>query len=426
VQHLFQMNSRFSLLILVLLFWPVRLLTGQSSYSFRNSETARLVLPFEFSQNLIIIPTRINNSPKLKLVLDSGITKTIITGLTGTDSITVNAGRKIKVGGLGDGTPIEAYFSKGNQIVIENPQDPADGITGSKMDLFVLTSDQFELSRQLGIRVNGLVGSELFENYLIGLDAIDKEITFYDRQKFNFKKGTRFFSKVPLTITNGKAYIDMKLLQDNDSLITVKLLIDTGASLSLWIAPVADRKIVIPEKTVRSLLGQGLNGEISGVHGRVKRAEIGPYVFRNPIVSYPDSCCVSGLALNSSRHGSLGNDILRRFRVIFDFQGSALYLRPNKWFKTPFSYNRSGMDVEKPDPLIPVYSIFSIIPGSPADKAGLKPGDLIEYINYLPSFSLSLDDINNILYGDSGNLVLLRVDRNGDKLKVKFHLERKI
>lgn len=420
------MSLRFIFIILSFLIWPGVSLTGQSTYRFKNPGNDRLTLPFEFSQNLIIIPARINHSEILQLVLDSGITNTIITGLAETDSIPFKTARKIKVGGLGDGTPIEAFYSKGNQIEIIHPEDTLLDITGSNLDIYLLETDQFELSRQLGVRVNGLVGSDLFENFIISIDPINKEITFYNRENYNFKKSTRSFSKVPLKIKNEKAYIDVGMLQENDSALTVKLLIDTGASLSFWIAPIADSSIVLPKETVRSLLGQGLNGAITGVNGRVKKAQIGPYIFKNPIVSYPDSSSVSGLTLNADRHGSLGNDILRRFSVIFDFQDSAIYLKPNKWFKTDFTYNRSGMDVEKPHPMIPVYSIFSIIPGSPADQAGLKPGDQIESINYLSAYHLRLDDINSILYGEGGKSVFLRIDRNGEKLKVKFHLEKKI
>ena len=40
--------------------------------------------------------------------------------------------------------------------------------------------------------------------------------------------------------------------------------------------------------------------------------------------------------------------------------------------------------------------------------------------------ALSLDEINTILYGESGRVVYLKVDRNGEKLKVKFTLQGKI
>ena len=420
------MRPRFCLILLFLFHCFSQALIAQDRYRFSDPLNDRLSLSFELSQNLIIIPSRINRSTPLQLVLDSGISNTIITGLSDTDTVTIPQARKIHVGGLGTGVPLDAYYSAENRIDIEHPDDSTNRICAENMEIYVLAEDQFELSRQLGVKVNGLIGSGLFENFVIAIDPVMKTITFHNRQSFNFRRYSRTYSTVPLTIVNGKAFVDVRIYQEDETNTTVRLLLDTGASLSFWIAPTADSAISVPKKTVRTLLGQGLNGPISGVNGRIRKAEMGPFSFRKPLVSYPDSASVAGLTLNASRHGSLGNDILRRFSSIIDFKGGAMYLRPNKYFKAPFSYNRSGMDVEKLSPAIPVYTVFSVITGSPADLAGLKPGDVIEYINYTPAFSMNLDDINNILYGESGRLVLLKINRNGEKLKVQFRLEGKI
>jgi hypothetical protein len=44
----------------------------------------------------------------------------------------------------------------------------------------------------------------------------------------------------------------------------------------------------------------------------------------------------------------------------------------------------------------------------------------------MPVYNMSLDEVNSILYGERSKSVLLRVDRNGEKVKVKFNLEGEI
>ena len=174
------------------------------------------------------------------------------------------------------------------------------------------------------------------------------------------------------------------------------------------------------------MLGQGLNGDITGVNGRLPQARLGPFTFRKPLVAYPDSASVGEIALNQERHGSIGNDILRRFTVYMDFGGGAMYLKPNKWFYSAFSYNRSGMEIEKPYPHLPVFAVYSVMEGSPADLAGIKSGDVIEYINFIHAFNLTLDDFNHILHGEEGKSVNLRINREGILIRTRLRLEGKI
>lgn len=59
--------------------------------------------------------------------------------------------------------------------------------------------------------------------------------------------------------------------------------------------------------------------------------------------------------------------------------------------------------------------VISVIKGSPADKGGLKAGDIIEYIENKATRDISLYDARQLLLGDAGSSIKLRVLRSGSK-----------
>jgi len=59
--------------------------------------------------------------------------------------------------------------------------------------------------------------------------------------------------------------------------------------------------------------------------------------------------------------------------------------------------------------------IISAVKGGPADKAGLKAGDVIEYIDNKATRDISLYDSKQMLLGDAASTVALRVLRPGEK-----------
>lgn len=62
--------------------------------------------------------------------------------------------------------------------------------------------------------------------------------------------------------------------------------------------------------------------------------------------------------------------------------------------------------------------IVSVIKGSPADIAGLKSGDVIEYIDGKASRDISLYDAEGLVSGQTGSQVALRVLRSGEKPQI--------
>lgn len=59
--------------------------------------------------------------------------------------------------------------------------------------------------------------------------------------------------------------------------------------------------------------------------------------------------------------------------------------------------------------------VISAIKGSPADKAGIRSGDFIEYIDTRATRDISLYDARQLISGDAGSTVALRVLRSGEK-----------
>ena len=59
--------------------------------------------------------------------------------------------------------------------------------------------------------------------------------------------------------------------------------------------------------------------------------------------------------------------------------------------------------------------LVSVIKDSPADKAGLQAGDVIEYVNKKATRDISLYDAKQLIAGDAGTKVNLRVLRTGEK-----------
>jgi carboxyl-terminal processing protease len=83
-------------------------------------------------------------------------------------------------------------------------------------------------------------------------------------------------------------------------------------------------------------------------------------------------------------------------------------------FETNKGSNRVGIGAEFSQISRYLY-IISAVKGSPADKAGLKAGDVIEYVDNKATQDISLYDAQQMIAGDAGTTVSLRVLRSGEK-----------
>jgi carboxyl-terminal processing protease len=64
--------------------------------------------------------------------------------------------------------------------------------------------------------------------------------------------------------------------------------------------------------------------------------------------------------------------------------------------------------------------VVTVLKGSPAEQAGIRGGDFIEYVGKVPSRDLSLYDIEQLLGGQPGSTVEIRILHQGQSRKVNL------
>ena len=70
-----------------------------------------------------------------------------------------------------------------------------------------------------------------------------------------------------------------------------------------------------------------------------------------------------------------------------------------------------------------LFLIYYIRPNSPAERVGLKVGDLIYTINDKPTFLYDLQEINNLFFDDIGTKIKVKIQRNGAPYIYEFELK---
>ncbi|WP_161887781.1 aspartyl protease family protein [Pontibacter russatus] len=414
--------SFITLIVLSLLLLPavaqaqVQPVSGSDTVFFTTNHKS-VKIPFKFVHNLIILPVRINSSQPLNFILDSGVKNILITHLFFSDSLDLNDVNKISVRGLGEGHSIEAYQSKGNNLHMP-------GIRGTNNLVYVLMEDVFNLSTRMGMPVHGIIGFDIFKNFIVKINYSSKVITLY-RPDEEVKKKRRA-EEYPLYIEGTKPYVYGEVRQHNGDTVKVKLVVDTGASNSISLYLPSDERLMLPPKVMKAYLGTGLSGDINGQIGRLDAFSLGKYELEDLTAAYPDEESIK-LALNiANRNGNLGSDILSRFTVIFDYPHNRLIMLPNRRFREPFHYNMAGFEVTTPLPGTNLYIVSNVVEDSPAKLGGLEPGDQLLHVNGRNCTEIKLSELLQLLESKPGRKLRLRLRREAEILDVDLVLESRI
>ena len=420
---------------------------GQRGFVFKE-HSKKVKVPFQLINNLIFIPLKVNGT-ELTFMLDSGVEETILFSLEEKDSISLLNTETISLRGLGSNDAVAGLKSTGNQLEVK-------GMVSTNHLLYVILDESFNLSANIGIPVNGIIGYPFFKNNLLEIDYANKYIIFHKESPKIRKKLAKKFERSAISIEGSKPYVEANVTINNLP-FPVKLLIDTGHSDALWLFENKSSAIKVPVKNFEDYLGKGFSGDIYGRRAIIPEFRINNFIFKSPIAAFPDSTSLQHVKMVSGRSGSIGAEIFKRFAMVFDYTNGQLFLKKNSDFKSYFNYNKSGIEirnggmqwVQETIPLKletkqssytttiqnnvvnnfkynfilkPIYVIDNVRKGSESAKVGLLAGDVVNSINEKEVQKYSLIEVNSLLKAEKEKWITMEVLRKGRPLKFRFKL----
>lgn len=439
-------------LILLVLFYTLNL-NSQTGFYFKGANKNKQQVSFKLVNNLIVIPLEINGK-KLSFILDTGVNKTILFNLTKNDSIGLLNTKKVALRGLGKGEAVDALLSKKNTFKIKN-------IVSNNENIYVILNDYFDLSSKMGMTIHGIIGYSLLKNCIVKVNYKTKKLVFYNPKTFKYKKCKKC-ETIPFKFYRKKPFIDAKVSIDTlgKKLTDVKLLVDSGGSDAIWLFENSKEVIKTPKRFFNDILGEGLSGPIYGNRSRVPKFKLGRFEIKNATVSFLDSISTRYARDYKERNGSIGGEILKRFKVWIDYPNKKFTFKKNGSFTTGFNYNMSGLDIvyngkqlvkeknvtnltdsynqsiNKKNSLSfvtmfsfnfkPSFKINNVTKNSPADKVGLLKEDVILKINRKPVHEFTIGDIVNLLQEKDKKKIKITILRNGVKMKFEFRLHKSV
>lgn len=434
---------------MVFLIWCCPVLLLSQNFKLPSGEKFQKV-KFKLVNNLIIIPIEVNGA-QLSFILDSGVNKPILFNLSDKDSIQINNVSEIVIKGLGEGEPINALISSSNLFRIGE-------VVNTDQQLYVVMDKELNLSPRLGMPVHGIIGYDLFRDFIVELNYSSKYLKLHDPDLYRSKKSSKTRT-LPLQIIQNKAYVQGDVLMKNKQSIPVKLLIDSGSSDALWLFEDLDRGLGVPRDNYVDFLGQGLSGSIYGKRTKIDGIKLAGFLLKDAKTAFPDPQYFNSMTTFGDRNGSLGGEVLKRFALVFNYGNRTLSLRKNSLFNKPFDFNLSGIDIQHNGmryisesiadangavlvdsgksfgdvqilfenmtrlSMVPEIIVSGIRAGSPGHEAGLQEGDVILAVNGKKVHHYKLQQILQMLNDKEGKRVKVLIERYQKDMLITYVLK---
>ncbi|MEM9673947.1 MAG: aspartyl protease family protein [Cyclobacteriaceae bacterium] len=346
------------------------------------SASALTQIPFRLHNNHIFVEVQVNESKPLKFIFDTGAAATVISEAEANRLKIVHDGFSTVRSSRG---PKFVYYSDYNDLTLGE-------VALNRIKMVHLPLNH--LNKALDTSVHGIIGQDVLKKYVVEINYDRTLIILHDPQAFSPPSG---YHEQDFELIGGRPYIDGSFQLSNGELLSGKFQVDNGSGsfVTLYSPFVEEHHLTRKIGRTQQIYTMSFSGAIDRNYaGRLEEFEFGWF-----------SLSDIPIRLNQSRYykkafkdgiGHIGNALLKRFNIIFDYHHKQSYWKPNLSFANEFKLAYSGL-VVKTDQQEEKVVIRHVFEDSPAAQAGFTPDDEIVQINNISASGRSSHEVQTLL-----------------------------
>lgn len=276
-----------------------------------------------------------------------------------------------------------------------------------------------DLRKILGDGVDGMFGMAFMRGRKVEFNYTDEYMRILPQEEQPSAEYTCIKCKW-LDASQTRMLIPIKVKITDEVSFDGNFLVDMGASTGMLLnsnlATKLNLKSVLPntKKIIYDVAGVG--GSATNYIFRAKGVAIAGSEISDIRTSY--STNTQGPLADSRYDGLIGNGLLERFDMIFDFVKCEIWLRPNKNINKVAIHHSGIVLTPKND----CWIVNGLIEGGNAEKAGLKRGDVVTSINGLSRDKVDLKTL--IKMSESAEAWKITVKRGNTSSEITFEKEK--
>ncbi len=276
-------------------------------------------LNFQLKHNLIFIKVNINDTQEpLNFLWDTGAGISVIDNsvaqrldLPKTDTIRIGTSGKTIAAGLTE----QAVLKLGRTTILENVE--------------LAWMDLEHLSQYLNVPVDGVIGSELLQNFVVETDVSEMKFRLYPHDSYQYSgEGHR---QPIIGLESGHIGLNAEVtFGKGQAPANLVLKIDTGAPNSITLHHESVQKNdLVSDKNLKSVQGFGADSTITNnLRYKAKEVQIGSKKWKRvPLVLEVDPINTNQERLGD---GLIGQGLLLDFNIIYDLKGGYVYLEASE------------------------------------------------------------------------------------------------